>query len=285
LKIGLFIMHQSIETFLSPIDGISIYAQSWLPEESPRGVVVLVHGYAEHSGRYHHVATTIANAGYGAYALDHRGHGHSDGLRAYFNSIEEPVADLEYFVKQIQAKHPQAPLFMVGHSMGSMIALWFTLRRQQELSGLILSGTAITSPETIPGYQRSLVNLLRRFAPTFALVPPLSADALSTDPATIRDYDADPLNYRGSWRVGLAAELLNTADTLRARAAELTLPLLIMHGEQDEVTPISGAHYIYGHAASTDKTLKTYPGMKHEIFNELDRGKVLAELREWLQAH
>lgn len=278
-------MHQSIETFTSALDGLSIYAQSWLPDAEVQGIVIIVHGYAEHSQRYSHVARTLVNAGYGVYALDHRGHGHSGGMRAYFASISEPVADLEQFFYQIQAKHPQAPVFVLGHSMGSLIALWFTLRHQEELAGLILSGTAVNNPEIVPGYQRALVNFLRRFAPRLALVPPLDSATLSTDPKTARDYDADPLNYRGSWRVGLAAELLDAADTLRARVSELTLPVLLMHGEHDEVTPISGGRLVYEKAASTDKTIHTYPGMRHEIFNELDRGKVLADLRQWLQAH
>ncbi len=278
-------MQHSENTFTSALDGIAIYTQSWLPGTDPRAVIVLVHGYGEHSGRYRHVAEYLVEAGYAVYTIDHRGHGRSEGLRAHFNALAEPVADLEQFFQQVQTQQPDKPLFLIGHSMGSLIALTFTLRHQSDLTGLVLSGTAVNSTETVPGYQRSLLNVLRRFAPKLPLVPPLGAEALSNDPETVRDYDADSLNYRGSWRIGLASALLDAADDLRARAGELTLPLLVMHGESDEITPISGAHTIYERASSQDKTLHTYPGMKHEIFNELDRAKVLAELRQWLQAH
>ncbi|MCA9913208.1 MAG: lysophospholipase [Anaerolineae bacterium] len=277
-------MHHSEESFTAS-DGLSIFTQSWLPETTPTAIIILVHGYGEHSGRYSHVAEMLVQAGYGVYTLDHRGHGKSAGLRAYYKSIDEPVRDLEQYFQHVQQQHPNQKIFMIGHSMGSLIALKFALRNQAKLAGLVLSGTAVNSTDTVPGYQRGLLNILRSVAPTFPLVPSLSADALSTDPQTVHDYDADPLNYRGSWRIGLAAELLKVSEELQARANELTLPLLVMHGETDEITPIAGAHTIYNRASSTDKTLKTYPGMRHEIFNELEREIVFADLRGWLQTH
>lgn len=277
-------MHHSEGTFTAS-DGLQIFTQSWLPDTAPSAIDILVHGYGEHSGRYSHVAEMLVAAGYGVYTLDHRGHGKSEGLRAYYDSIDEPVRDLEQYFQDIQQQQPNQKIFMIGHSMGSLIALKFTLRNQAKLAGLVLSGTAVNSTDTVPGFQRSLLNVLRSFAPKFPLVPSLSADALSTDPQTVRDYDADPLNYRGSWRIGLAAELLKVSEELQSRAKELTLPLFVIHGEADEITPIAGAHTIYNRASSTDRTLKTYPGMRHEIFNELERETVFADLRGWLQAH
>jgi len=277
-------MQRSLETFTSS-DGLSIYAQSWFPDAEVNGIVIIVHGYAEHSGRYSHVATTIVSAGYGAYALDHRGHGHSEGLRAHFDSMEEPIADLEQFFQDIQARHPDLPIFLLGHSMGSVIALSITLRHQDRISGLILSGIPLDSEKTIPGVARSLGNFVRNFAPKMPLFPAVSADTISSDPKTIRQYNEDPLVYRGAWRVGLAGEILDTSEALRGRVQELTLPLLVLHGEQDEISPVSGAKYVYENAASTDKTIHKYPGMRHEVFNELDRGKVLDELKRWLLAH
>lgn len=277
-------MQRSLETFTSS-DGLTIYAQSWLPDETPKGIVIIVHGYAEHSGRYSHVATSIVSTNYGVYALDHRGHGHSEGMQAYFKSIEEPVADLEQFFRAVQQNHPGLPVMMIGHSMGSLIALNFALHHQQELNGLILSGTALNSAETVPGIARTVGNLVRNFAPTIPLFPAIGAEAISTDPKTIREYNEDPLNYRGAWRVGLAAELLDTSDKLRKHLHELTLPLLLLHGEQDTIAPISGAQSVYDKAGSGDKTFHKYPGMRHEVFNELDRGKVIDDLKRWLEAH
>ncbi len=277
-------MHHSQESFTAS-DGLQIFTQSWLPETTPSAIVILVHGYGEHSGRYSHVAEMLVHAGYGVHTLDHRGHGKSEGLRAYYASIDEPVRDLEQYYRHIQQQHPSQKIFMIGHSMGSLIALKFALRNKEKLAGLVISGSAVNSTDTVPGFQRSLLNVLRSVAPRFPLVPSLSADALSTDPQTVRDYDADPLNYRGAWRIGLAAELLKVSEELQSRVKELTLPLLVIHGEDDEITPIAGARTVYNVSSSADKTMKTYPGMRHEIFNERERETVFADLRDWLQAH
>lgn len=264
-------------------DGHAIHTEAWLPEATPRAAILLVHGYAEHIGRYAHTAQRLVRAGYAVYGMDHRGHGKSEGPRAYFESAELPLHDLQQFYEQVRAEQPDRKLFMLGHSMGTLLSLHFVLRQPDALDGLILSGTAIHGGETVaPALRFVLRRFVRPIAPTLALVPAIGSEQLSTDPAVARAYDNDPLVYRKPWRVGMAAVLLDMADDIHARAQEIRLPLLVLHGSEDAIAPVSGSHALYEKATSEDKTLHTFPGMRHEILNEVDKDKVFQVIQDWL---
>jgi acylglycerol lipase len=266
-------------------DNLKLHTVSWLPQTPPRAVVFIVHGYGEHIGRYPHVAEALVNAGFAVYGLDHRGHGKSEGTRAYFKTLDDAVNDYRMYFEQVRAKHPELKIFMYGHSMGSLIALAFALRYQNDLTGLALSGCAVNGDETVPGIMMALGKFIKSFAPTLPLQPGLPSSELSTDPAVSQAYDNDPLVYRGLWKVGMGIGLIEAGIKLRDQAQQLKLPLLIMHGEEDKITPISGSKLIYERATSSDKTLKTYPGMRHEIMNEREKEKPLAELQNWITVH
>lgn len=270
---------------LTTADNLTLHTVAWLPENEPKAVVVIVHGYAEHIGRYPHVAEALVKAGYAVYGLDHRGHGKSEGLRAYFANFDDAVNDLRRYVEQIQAKHPGKKLFVYGHSMGSLIALGYTLRYQKEMTGLAISGCALNGDETVPGFLIRAGQFIKSFAPTMPLLPGLPSSELSTDLSVGEAYDNDPLVYRGIWRVGMGIGLIVAGRAMRDQLDQLTLPLLIMHGEADKITPISGSHTVYERAKSTDKTLLTYPGMRHEIMNEREKEKPLGALVDWLNRH
>lgn len=266
-------------------DNLKLHTVAWRPEGTPRGIVFIVHGYGEHIARYPHVAEALVNAGFAVYGIDHRGHGKSEGTRAYFKTLDDAVNDFAAYFEQVRAKNPGQKLFVYGHSMGSLIALAFALRYQKDLAGLALSGTAVNGDETIPKPIMALGKFIKSFAPTLPLLPGLPSTELSTDLSVGEIYDQDPLVYRGMWKVGMGIGLLEVGKTLRERAGELTLPLLIMHGEIDKITPISGSNVIYERAKSTDKTLKTYPGMRHEIMNGRENAQPIADLTGWLTRH
>ncbi len=267
------------------LDNLKIHTVTWLPVGKPRAGIFLVHGYGEHIGRYTHVAEALVNAGYAVFGLDHRGHGKSDGLQAYFETIEQPIKDLAQYFEQVQQQYPNLKLFMLGHSMGSLLALAFALKYQAELAGLLISGCAVNGDEAVPGVILGLANLLKNIMPTTPLIPGLPASELSTDTAVVDAYQKDPLVYTGAWRVGMGALLINTGKILREQANKLTLPVLILHGENDKITPPSGSKVIYEKAASKDKTLTMYPGMRHEIMNEREKARVLADILAWLNNH
>ncbi len=265
-------------------DGQKIAYSVDTPDVPAKALVLIVHGYGEHRGRYRHVAQAFADAGYLVYRLDHRGHGESEGVRVYFDSFDQPVADLYQLFQMAQTAHPNLPRFIFGHSMGSVISLCFALKYQDSLKGLLLTGTATNVEETSSPAIIALGSLVARLFPKLRFIPPLPIETLSTDPQVWEDYKRDPLNDSGIMRGSLATLMIRTGRTLRARAHELTLPLCVMHGGDDRLTPVSGAHAIYNAASSADKTLKIYDGMRHELVNERDKARVIADMLAWFNA-
>lgn len=263
-----------------------IYWQAWLPEGKPAGVVVLVHGYAEHSGRYRHVAERLVSAGYAIYAPDHHGHGKSEGARANVNRMSEVVSDLDHVVRMAAAKHPELPVFLVGHSMGSLITLDYVTKTSTgsgyPLAGAAVSGTAIDI-SIVSAPERLVASILSGFVPNLGVIPLKTAD-LSRDPQVVAAYDSDPLNYHGRIKARTAAEVLGTTDKVGDRLPEVRLPILIMHGTDDKGAAVSGARLIAEKASSDDVTLKLYDGLYHEIFNEPEQDIVLGDLLDWLKA-
>ena len=247
-----------------------LFHRHW-PADDPAGVVVLSHGYAEHSGRYRHVAAALVAAGFDTWAPDHRGHGLSQGAeRANIESVELAVSDLDQAVDL--AARPGLPLFLVGHSMGGLIATAYAEAHQDRLTGLVLSGPLL---HVDPG----LVALAD--APE---IPDLGlADAVSRDPAVVADYKADELNWNGPPPRGFL-RAAGQVDEVRARFGELTLPLLVMQGSSDLLVSAQALRDVVAGVASTDLTARLWPGLFHEIFNEPEKAEVLAVLVDWLRA-
>lgn len=263
-------------------DGFELYTVSWLPDMNPKAVVLIIHGLAEHSGRYTHIAQTCVHHGYAVYGIDHRGHGKSPGLRTYFEQFDQPVEDLKRYLDCIQASHPTKKVFVYGHSLGSLIGLEFALRYQNQLAGIIVSGTTlgVESSKSTP-----LVMLGAALNPVVPKLPavPLDSKVLSHDPAVVTAYDTDPLVYRGKVRVRMGHQIVDSSRKVRSRLNQLMLPMLILHGGADQLCPPIGSHMIYEGAGSTDKTLKIYPELYHEIHNEPQQETVLADIVGWLE--
>jgi acylglycerol lipase len=268
-------------------DGTTIHTESWLPESDVRAVVLISHGVAEHIGRYAHVAARLVAEGYAVYGLDHRGHGKTGGEpRAYFDNFDQPVDALKQYLDQVKAAQPGKKIFLYGHSLGSLIALVFTLRYHSELAGLISSGTPLEAEASQPALLVALAGVLNNAIPKVAITP-LPTSCLSHDPAEVKKYETDPLNYHGNVRVRIGHLILQNSRIVKARAAELTLPLLIIHGEGDKICPPAGSETLYRGAGSKDKTLKLYPGLFHEIHNETaaEQKIVLDDIVSWLNNH
>lgn len=258
----------------------------WLPDDSMiNAVVFIVHGYGEHSGRYRHVAEALTQVGFACYGIDHMGHGKSSGDRVYIPDMTLTVADLRQLFEAITPQYPDKPVLMFGHSMGSLIALQFTLNYQSDLQGLVLTGTAITGEDLQPRWLVSLALMASKFIPKVLLSPPLQANVLSTDPDAIIEWADDPYTWKKMWRIGTSAAMIQAGRELRQQIHQLTLPLLIMHGGADELTPTSGATFIQEHAHSDDITVKIYAGLRHELVNEICRIEIIDEITQWLLKH
>jgi alpha-beta hydrolase superfamily lysophospholipase len=245
-------------------------------------VIVLVHGYGEHSGRYRHVILSLVDAGYAVYTLDHHGHGKSEGKRAYIDDFDHLISDLKHYFDDVQAAHPDRPIYLLGHSMGALLSLAFTLRYQDQLAGLIVSGAPLHSDQTVPPLMITAANILDKIVPAAPLADTAPVDGLSKDPVVRDGFRSDPLNYQSKMRVRTGVQINTTLRAVREQVSKLRLPVLILHGEADPICPPSGSRLIYDQAASADKTLKTYPGLLHEILNEPERAAVLADIHQWL---
>ena len=264
-------------------EGISIFYREWLPAaKETRGIVLILHGINEHGGRYRHVAEALTDAGFACYAIDHRGHGLSGGARGHIPDLQLAVADVSQLYDLIRARHPLLPPFIFAHSMGSLIGLGFVLGQPEGLRGIALSGTAIHGERMAPAWLVKLLLLAAKVMPKARLSPRGPSDVLTRDAGKLREFEEDPLVEKRRWRIGTSAAMVRMGREIRASAHTITTPLLALHGGADQLTPVSGARFLAENVASADVTLKIYPGLRHEVVNEIEREAVIADLRDWL---
>lgn len=263
--------------------GLEIYWQAWLPEgATPRATVVLAHGASEHGGRYAWTGEQMAARGYALYAIDHRGHGRSEGGRAVIDRMRNAVEDLHTLVEKAAAAQPGRPVVLLGHSMGGAVALSYTIEHEDALDALVLSAP-LAALEAASPVQRVAGRVLSVIAPSLGVVA-IDSTAVSRDPQVVADYDADPLNYHGKLPARTVAELTSAIDGYPEAVQRFELPMLAMHGTADRLTPIAGSEMVVERAASKDKTFKRYEGLFHEILNEPERQQVLDDIADWLDA-
>ncbi len=265
------------------LNNVTIFTQSWLPDDAPRAVVIIAHGVGEHSGRYAHVAAYLTAHGYAVYAPDHRGHGQSGGDRVLVSSFDEFVTDLRTYFDQVRAAHPDLPIFLYGHSMGSLIALLFAFRYQDDLAGLITTGTAL-KPLGVNTALIPLIKTATALTPNMRIVP-LDANGVSRDPAVVQRYRDDPLVYHGRISSKLVGALARAIQICLASLSDLRLPYLALHGSDDVLTNVSAAEIVRQSSGAPDTTVKVYDGLHHEIHNEPEQDQVLEDIVAWLDAH
>lgn len=268
--------------FLKGVRENNIYYQCWLPETACKAVLLIVHGLAEHSGRYMNVVNHFVPLGYAVYGIDHLGHGKSDGTRVYVERFRDYTDTLKLYFDMVRAWHPGTPIFLVGHSLGALIGAAYLLEHQDELAGAVLSGPLMKIADNISPMVIFMGKLLSTLAPKSGLLG-LNAEGVSRDPAVVQAYINDPLVYTGKTTARLAAELVGTVQRVTAEAAKITLPLLIVQGSEDKLVDPRGAQILHDAVRSTDKTLKVYEGLHHEVFNEPEHERVLGDVEAWLE--
>jgi alpha-beta hydrolase superfamily lysophospholipase len=264
-------------------DGRRLFTRRWLPDGTARAAVVIVHGYAEHSGRYEWTGQQLAGAGFAAHAYDLRGHGQSEGPRVLVRSFSQHLEDLRLVLQRVRDEHAGLPVFLLGHSMGGCIVALACAVDPPDVRGVVLTGPVLPNGRGGLRLRERIIGVVGRLFPRLPLVK-LPADGVSRDPAVQRDYDADPLNYRGRVPAGLAASMTRAVRRIERDAANITLPLLILHGSADVLASPSGSQWLIEHVSSTDKTLKVYDGLAHEVLNEPERAEVVGDITSWLAA-
>ncbi len=246
--------------------------------------MLLVHGLGEYSGRYTHVARHLTDRGFAVYALDHYGHGKSDGHAGFVERFSVYLDGVAALLQKIRDEHAELPVFLLGHSMGGLIAAAFLIDHQDAFRAAVLSGPAIESDQAPPAIVMAIVRLLSALVPTVPLIR-LDASGVSRDKDVVSNYMNDPLVHHGKLSARLIAEMSAAMQNTLARAGDIELPIIAMHGEDDRLTSPAGSAALIEAIGSADKTLKTYPGLYHEIFNEPEQEAVLADMSRWLETH
>lgn len=270
--------------FFKGVRDLDIYYQTWLPNDDPKAVLVIVHGLAEHSGRYMNVVNHVLPLGYAVYGLDHPGHGRSEGTRVYVDRFADYTETLKIYLDKVEAWQPGKPSFMVGHSLGGLITATYLLDHQEDLTGAVISGPAVKVPDSISPVTITLSRALSALLPKFGAAQ-LDSEGVSRDPAVVEAYVNDPLVHTGKTTARLAAEMLNAMRRVTEDANTITLPLMIVQGSEDKLVDPAGARMLYETVSSDDKTLKIYDGLYHEVFNEPEHAEVLGDVEAWLDAH
>jgi len=284
----------------SASSGCWLFQRQWLPgNQAPRGIVFVLHGFAEHTGRagYAALARSLTDAGFIVHALDHQGHGRSTGDRSFFVSLDDLVTDAIDFIKAKNKLHDaNIPRLIFGHSMGGLIALTVAedlttaptaaAHADFDLTGLILSSPclALDPAVAIPPLKMAAKMLS-------GLLPKLLLDSLPSSEITrnveaVARYDNDARIFRGGMRTRVAAEFMRLMDLTMHRAPEFTKPVLLLHGTKDKIVPLKASTSCYRVVGSKDKALKKYPEALHELFEDEEFGQTfLQDITRWAADH
>lgn len=272
------------EGSLQGIGDVNLFYQRWQPEKKPEAVLAIVHGFGDHSGRYMNIVEYFVPRKYAVYGLDLRGHGRSSGRRGYINSIGEFRGDVAAFVQMVARQEPETPIFLWAHSMGGLIGLDHILHYPEGLRGAIISAPLLNPAGVAKPYVVILTRILSRLWPTFSIEVGLDPSTLARNPVVGKTYSEDPLVHgRASTRLGTELEL--AANWVKAHAAGIKTPLLMIHGELDAISAVSDARSFFGQVTFADKELKVYPGGYHESHNDIQYEQVMKDVEGWVKRH
>ena len=274
----------SLRTVTSTVrtaDGVEL-ATEHHPVPGCRGRIVIVHGYAEHKGRYRQLVADLAAAGYGCHLLDLRGHGESGGVRGHVSRFEEYRTDLDCFLDEVRtfAATP-VPLLLLGHSLGGLIALDYVLHRPEVFAAVTTSSPFLAPVLAIPFFERLLLRLAANIVPTFAVRSGLDPKGLSHDERVVEEYAADPKVFP-TVTLGWFSAVETAQKEVFEAAHAIVVPILVLLGGADPIADPERSRDFFARLGSTNRRLVVYPGLCHEVFNELGRAEVVGDLVEWL---
>lgn len=274
-------------SFNSSVDNTKIFYQSWKKPNANR-LLVIQHGFGEHSDRYKNILEKLKDSDFSIYALDARGHGRSEGIRGHVDQFQYYVEDLSDLVHIALEEEKQEKFFLLGHSLGGVIALQFTLEvhNQDKMHGLIVSSPALKVKFDLEKlFKRELAKIFAQFIPKFVVDANIDVTLLSHDKAVVEDYKKDPLNH-GKVSFQMANHLFHLSYAIYEKAKLLQIPVLMIHGDADGIAEVRGSIELDSHMISDKKTLKIYPGLYHELMNELPENReiVLTDIKKFLDS-
>ncbi|KAK6912754.1 Serine aminopeptidase, S33 [Dillenia turbinata] len=264
----------------------ALFCRSWFPSSADiKGIMIIIHGLNEHSGRYARFARQLNSCNYGVYAMDWTGHGGSDGLHGYVPSLDHVVADTGAFLEKVRSENPGIPCFLFGHSTGGAVVLKAASypHIKQMLEGIVLTSPALRVRPVHP--------IVGAVAPLFSLVAPRfqikgankRGIPVSRDPAALRAKYSDPLVYTGPIRVRTGHEILRITSYLTRNFKSVTVPFFVLHGTADLVTDPLASQELFDEAASGFKAIKLYEGYLHDLLFEPEHDEVGQDIIDWME--
>ncbi|KAK4419934.1 hypothetical protein Salat_2406300 [Sesamum alatum] len=264
----------------------ALFCRSWFPVSGEvKGILIIIHGLNEHSGRYSHFAKQLISCNFGVYAMDWIGHGGSDGLHGYVPSLDHVVADTAAFLEKVRLDNPGVPCFLFGHSTGGAVVLKAASYPHVEemLEGIILTSPALRVKPAHP--------IVGAVAPIFSMVVPRfqfkgankRGIPVSRDPAALLAKYSDPLVYTGPIRVRTGHEILRITSYLKRNFQSITVPFFVLHGTADRVTDPLASQDLYNEAPSKFKDIKLYEGFLHDLLFEPEREEIAQDIIDWME--
>lgn len=271
-----------LKSILQASDGLALMGEHHLRPDR-RADVILVHGYAEHAGRYAELVSALNAAGFACHLIELRGHGRSEGVRGYVRRFGEYLDDLDLFLQRIGEVQPgePAPRILLGHSLGGLISLAYVLRCPDAFAALAVSSPFLHPAMEVPALKVWLASIVSRLAPTHLMKSEIASRWLSHDPAVVTAYDEDPLVFK-TFSPHWFFEIRRAQEEVFARAGEIRLPALFLLGDADRIADPARSRQVFERLGSAEKQLVAYPGFFHEVFNELERARVIQDLVGWL---
>lgn len=254
----------------------------YLTKHNPLGSVLIVHGYAEHSGRYGHVMDLLHQQGLAVYAVDLRGHGYSQGQRGYIDHIEQYLHDVDTLVNHIKHTYPAKPFYLLGHSMGGLVSTLYTAAHGPKVDALALSCPLYAIKVKVPYWKEALGKVMSEYWPRFAMSNLIDPNLLSHDPKMVEAYQHDPLVFQtvtARW----FDEINHIGQRLNQASEQIHCPLLMQLATHDQIVDYQTAYQWFDACIAENKTRLVYDGYLHEIYNESKREKPLSDLCHWLQ--
>jgi len=272
------------ENHFNGINDTRLYYQTWTPD-NPKGLVIIIHGYGEHSGRYMNVVNTLVPEGYTLWALDNRGHGKSEGKRCHVNRFTDFIEDVSIFEKIARDAHPGLPVHIVGHSIGSLIANHYVSSRDaQNYNSLTLSGTGASPGPAIKAAIKLISKILSAILPKMSIPSGLDPNFISNDKKVVEEYVNDPL-VENKITTRLGNEIMVNLPKMIPAASKLKTPTMMQIGSEDESFHPDSWDALLEAIAVEDKIFKKYEGCRHEVYNEIKKEVPLGDLKDWINKH
>lgn len=261
------------QSMISSFDGTQLFMCKDIPDNC-KAIVVVVHGLCEHHGRYHYLVDKFSAKGIGCYRFDHRGHGRSEGERTYYSDWNQLADDTNVIVELAKQEHPELPVFLLGHSMGGFTVSLYGCKYPGKINGIVMSG-ALTYDN-----RRLIADVPTSLDPHTQL-PNELGDGVCSVKAVVEDYVADPYNTK-TFTAGLCFALNEGVAWLSEQLPSFSYPVLLLHGENDALVDVQDTYDTFGTIASSDRQMKIYGGLYHEIFNEYCRDEVIEDALNWI---